>query len=130
VHDVCLIISVHRHFHAFPKAALGELLVTYLFGLSLLIDHGAKHASALSHVLRVLDAGAQLVLLDGVRIYLFGEALGEVEQQWLAQQINAHLEANLGTSRSTASIVDDEAPGLAVSVVRRLMVRWTDRQTR
>jgi hypothetical protein len=73
--------------------------------------------------------GRQIELLEGARVHVFGEGLGQIEQQWLAEQINAHLEANLGTSRSIASIVDDGATGLAVSVLRRRMVRWTDGQT-
>jgi hypothetical protein len=37
--------------------------------------------------------GAQLLLLEGARVHAFALGLGKVELDWLAQQIDAHLEA-------------------------------------
>jgi hypothetical protein len=76
-----------------------------------------------------LIPGSQLELLDGVQSCLFGEALGEIEQQWLAQQINEHLEANLGAGRNKFSEVDDETTGVTVSVAQRRMGRQTGRNS-
>jgi hypothetical protein len=52
------------------------------------------------------------------RKLVFWRGPWRVEQQWLAQQINEHLEANLGAGRNKYSEVDEESTGVTVSVAQ------------
>eukprot|EP00983_Pelagomonas_calceolata_P050146 1141827-Pelagomonas_calceolata.AAC.1 len=63
------------------------------------------------HAIVSSDMTVPICAVEALPAYLFGEGLELVEQQWLVQEINAHVEA-LGSSVDVDSLPPPDAPAV------------------